>query len=94
MCGRVHLSLDPRLLKRLAGTEEGPSEVLIRLSCAQKNWWEDEYKPSFNVPPGANQPILVEKKNEKKLAFQMMQWGLVPLEFTLLLFVTARWHHG
>ena len=39
-------------------------------------WQDDNYKPSFNIAPTQNSPVLISLRNSRII--KSMKWGLVP----------------
>ncbi|XP_023932919.1 embryonic stem cell-specific 5-hydroxymethylcytosine-binding protein-like [Lingula anatina] len=83
MCGRTACTLAPKEICRKCQYTQNGKKV-------QPNWWQDEgkYRPSFNMSPGQNTPVLVsakhfEEPSECERVILPMRWGLVP-----------RWHKG
>lgn len=65
MCGRSRCSLSP--------------EQVVQAARVPEDRWKDKenYKPSHNVAPGYNTPV-VKRDKQQELGLHTMKWGLVP----------------
>ena len=61
MCGRKTLTKDKKAIIK---------ELFI------DEWQDDNYKPSFNIAPTQNSPVLISLRNSRII--KSMKWGLVP----------------
>ena len=61
MCGRKTLTKDKKAIIK---------ELFI------DEWQDDNYKPSFNIAPTQNSPVLISLMNSRII--KSMKWGLVP----------------
>jgi len=63
MCGRKTLTKEKR-------------EIIKEYNVEESNWSDAEkYKPSYNIAPATNNPILIF---DQKRHIKFMQWGLIP----------------